>query len=448
MTSNPTEALPRRICQLCKSEYPGTVLFCSIDGAKTIPSDLYEDESGKCIGGKFILERRIGCGGFGTIYQAREKLTNKPVAVKLQYRWSATDPEKRQLVINEARALMTVHSRHAVTLHGVGEEDERIYLVLEFVNGPNLRRWWKDAYGFEPIPPYVVIEIAEQVCIALRDIHDDGVLHRDLKPENIIIEQRGAKLLIKVVDFGIAKLTEDVSNESALDPGRGYWTLNYAAPERYDGKELDARSDLYSFGVVLYEMLTGKLPFEITSIASLIETCKRRPVPPSKIVTCLADHAGLENLVMQLLERDPARRPLSAAEVATRLSDLKKAKVPLHQRLPSSVIAGIFGTIIGFGIAIILSSRGVADIQTSDVVEHFVVDTADANVQGDIMDCYIHESTISELAITDSTLVEDVMRVDANRVPPKTKRATKRPTIMELINRTLDGSRYGKGKRR
>src|SRR5712691_1859102 len=228
----------------------------------------------------------IGAGGMGEVYRARDTRLDRIVAIKVLPAHLADRPELRERFEREARTIASLNHPHICTLHDIGQQDGIDYLVMEYLEGETLtQRLQKSALPLEHVLQYA-IEISD----ALDKAHRKGVTHRDLKPGNIMLTKTGSKLL----DFGLAKLKQEVAPANvqlselptASDPltakGTIVGTMQYMAPEQLEGKEVDARTDIFAFGTVIYEMATGKRCFEGKSQASLIAAIlERDPTPIS-----------------------------------------------------------------------------------------------------------------------------------------------------------------------
>jgi hypothetical protein len=279
--------------------------------------------------GQYILEEKIGGGGMGEVWRARHRLLIRPAAIKLIRPQMAGDPELLlRRFEREARATAALKSPHTVQLYDFGAtEDGRLYYVMELLDGLDLDTLVRQ-YG--PLPAERVVHILRQVCSSLQDAHGNGLVHRDIKPANVVVSRAGTTFdFAKVLDFGLVKL--DSPRESGGDAvkltseGSASGTPAFMAPEVVLGVvDTDHRVDLYALGCVAYWLLTGKLIFEGRSVVEVMfhhaHTAPRRPSVASE----LPIPAPLEDLVMECLEKDPARRPPSAEAVSTRL-----AAVPL-----------------------------------------------------------------------------------------------------------------------
>ena len=246
------------------------------------------------------MEAQIGAGGMGTVYRAVDTRLGRMVAIKIAAeRYS----ERFQL---EARAISTLNHPHVCTLYDVGPN----YLVMEFIEGSTLAAEIKKG----PLAPEMAARYGAQIAGALAEAHALGIVHRDLKPSNVMLTRHG----VKVLDFGLAKvLAETGITETDAIMG----TPAYMAPEQVEGGEPGAAADLFSLGLVLYEMAVGRLPFPGASLGQMLSSGRATALPhPSR--ERVGVPASLDGLVARLLEKDPAKRPQSAAEVARELSVL------------------------------------------------------------------------------------------------------------------------------
>ncbi|MEM7455873.1 MAG: protein kinase [Planctomycetota bacterium] len=242
----------------------------------------------------------IGRGGMGAVYKVRQKNLDRIVALKV-FLYRADDPEFAARFSREARALAKLNHPNIVTVHETGKRGSMSYLVMEFIDGLNLREMCTNA----EITPLEAMNLVPQLCDALQYAHDQGVIHRDIKPENILVDRSGR---IKIADFGLAKMTNATVNDPTLTHTQQVMgTLNYMAPEqRETPTEVDHRADIYSLGVVIYEMLTGELPLG-------------RFQPPSKKVEV---DIRIDEIVMRALEKEPGRRYQQISEFQTGLQSV------------------------------------------------------------------------------------------------------------------------------
>jgi serine/threonine-protein kinase len=277
--------------------------------------------------GQYLLEEKIGGGGMGEVWRARHRLLIRPAAIKLIRQQPpgamAGDPELLIMRFErEARATAALTSPHTVQLYDFGvTEDGRLYYVMELLDGLDLDTLVRQ-HG--PLPAERVVHLLRQVCAALQDAHGNGLVHRDIKPANVVVSRAGTTFdFVKVLDFGLVKLDspragKDAINLSAEDSWSG--TPGYMAPEVVLGAtDTDHRVDLYALGCVAYWLLTGKMVFEGENpMQVMMKHAQAEPKRPSDRVD-LPIPAALEALVMECLEKDPARRPASAEVVRSRL---------------------------------------------------------------------------------------------------------------------------------
>jgi serine/threonine-protein kinase len=263
---------------------------------------------------KYLIEEHLGSGGMCDVYRARHVGMDKPVAVKVLKSQLASDPKIAKRFEQEARAASRIHHPHAINVTDYGiDSDKTPFIVMELVKGETLGQTLRSTGAFSVER---AANILRQVCGALEAAHTVGVIHRDIKPENIILAEYDGSDWVEVVDFGVAKILEDVNRRGALTGANIIvGTPRYMSPEQCEEKPVDARSDIYSVGVVLYEMLSGEAPFEGDSSTRLLMA--HAATPPAPLREKRPDlSAEVEAVVMKALEKDPALRPQSAGEFA------------------------------------------------------------------------------------------------------------------------------------
>jgi tRNA A-37 threonylcarbamoyl transferase component Bud32 len=250
----------------------------------------------------------IGQGGMGAVYKARQPSLDRLVAVKVLPPEAGRDPAFAERFTREARALARLSHPNIVAVHDVGRAGDFYYFVMEYVDGVNLRQLLRDGR----LRPAQALGIVPQICDALQYAHEEGIVHRDIKPENILLDRKGR---LKIADFGLAKLLgHDTGNFTLTGSRQAMGTLYYMAPEQMDRPlAVDHRADIYSLGVVFYEMLTGQLPVG------------RFPMPSEMAGT----DASLDEVVLHALERDPDRRYQHASEVKTDVQAPARRATPL-----------------------------------------------------------------------------------------------------------------------
>jgi predicted Ser/Thr protein kinase len=273
--------------------------------------------------GAYEIQGLLGSGGMGEVYRARDTRLDRTVAIKVLQGHLTLDEDVRQRFDREARIISSLNHPHICTLYDVGHQDGMDYLVMEFLEGESLAE--RLTKGALPLPE--VLKISVEIADALDRAHRQGLLHRDLKPGNIMLTKSGAKLL----DFGLARAVppsrsmSDLSSPTMSRPitaeGTIVGTFQYMAPEVLEGKEADARSDIFSFGAVVYEMATGRRAFEGKSQASLIASILKEAPQPLSTLAPLSP-PSLDRAVMRCLEKDPEDRWQTVRDL---LLDLKWA---------------------------------------------------------------------------------------------------------------------------
>src|SRR5580658_11329320 len=273
----------------------------------------------------YVFLEKLGAGGMGEIYKARDSRLNRMVAVKVLAPGRTRDPAGRRRFIQEARAASALNHPNIVTIHDILPEGDTQYMVMEHVSGETLHR----IISTGPLPIPQVLQISIQMANALAAAHGAGIIHRDFKPANVMVTGSG---LVKILDFGLAKLTdlqpadEDQKTLTAAPltrEGSIMGTVNYMSPEQAEGLKVDGRSDIFSFGAVLYEMVTGHRAFDGDSGISTLSAVLRDEVKPIREIAPGVP-AELDDLVIRCLRKNPAERWQSMTEVETELTGLKR----------------------------------------------------------------------------------------------------------------------------
>jgi serine/threonine protein kinase len=311
-------------CWQCGVDVEDELRFCHHCGASLDKPDDAEEESllGTVIAGNYKLVEVIGSGSMGKIYKAEQLSLGKIVVIKLLLRHLLGDITLSKRFQREARAASILNHPNLIHVIDFGQmEDGPLYIAMEYVAGTDLAQLLYEEY---PLDDERMIHIVKQVCFALDEAHAKGVLHRDLKPENIMVgDRRATKDFVKVLDFGIAKLQDSAANPDTFNTVAGVvcGTPEYMSPEQARGDLLDPRTDLYALGIILYQLLTNRLPFEGESALHVVtQHLSEPPIPPSKIVPDV--NKILEALTLALLAKDRAARPASALDV---VAELEKA---------------------------------------------------------------------------------------------------------------------------
>lgn len=312
-----------KACVHCKLNYPNDSAACFLCGR---PLELIQDPRiGTTIAGRYLIEDVIGEGGMATVYSAHHRLVDRPCAIKIMNPNFAKNEVIRERFRREAKAAQKLAHPNIIEIFDQGESpDGLVYLVMELLRGVTIA----DLLDRGQVPVERTLPIAIQIARALARAHDLEVIHRDLKPENIFIAQDfEGHDLVKILDFGIARSMQDARLTGA---GEVFGTPQYMAPERITSIDAGPSADLYAFGVILYEMLAGQLPFEASDVTSyFLKHLKERPVPLCNLVAHVPP--ALDRLVMELLEKDPKDRPVDAHRVR---ADLTAIAESLGLRVP------------------------------------------------------------------------------------------------------------------
>jgi len=269
--------------------------------------------------GHYRILDRIGAGGMGEVYRARDTRLGRTVAIKVLASGVASDLERRELFLREARATGLLSHPNIAALYEIGEDQGLLYLVFEFVPGETLRT----TSAGRPLNPRRALDFAIQIADALADAHAEGIVHRDIKPDNIIVTPKGNA---KILDFGLAAWTsggaerEQAARAVKMMAGGGTMlsTVAYMSPEQALGEQVDARTDIFSLGIVLFEMLTGRLPFTATTSTELaLQIVKAPPPVPSSVNPQVPKE--LNAIVRKALTKSMDRRYEAAATLAAEL---------------------------------------------------------------------------------------------------------------------------------
>jgi serine/threonine protein kinase/tetratricopeptide (TPR) repeat protein len=322
LTDNPDAS---RFCASC-----GTELFPSGDilAAKTMtrPTGRKAFVKGTTLAGKYTILAELGRGGMGEVYLAEDASLDRKVAIKLLPEEMYQDPMARSRFIREAKAAAALDHPYICSIHEVGETENRLFFAMEYVQGKTMR----DRISEGPLPLKQALPIAEEITEALQVAHEKGMIHRDIKPANIMLTEKGHA---KVMDFGLAKQVMSADKQRALadlsvtltDEGLAPGTPAYMSPEQLHGQALDQRSDIFSFGIVLYEMLSGVHPFKKkTGLTTLSAILSEDPRPIVELIKSVPE--PLQQIIGKLLAKDPSDRYQSMKDVH---ADLRKMHADL-----------------------------------------------------------------------------------------------------------------------
>src|SRR5512139_2282310 len=279
--------------------------------------------------GHYQITEKLGEGGMGIVHKARDTRLDRFVALKVLPPEKVSDPERKRRFIQEAKAASALNHPNIITIHDIDQADGIDFIAMEYVAGKTLDQ----RIGHRGLRLNDALKYAVQIADALAQAHSAGIVHRDLKPTNIIVSEDG---VVKVLDFGLAKLTEQIKGDetasTATVDGEGrpiteegviVGTVSYMSPEQAEGKKIDARSDIFSLGSVLYEMVTGQKAFQGTSKTSTLSAIlHQEPKPVSGITPTIP--ADFEKLISRCLRKDPAKRLQHMDDVKVALDELKE----------------------------------------------------------------------------------------------------------------------------
>jgi len=300
-------------CPSCRKRYPDNVATCEADGEKLLPNEVFsgadvELAAGQMVG-EYRIEAKIGEGGFGSVYRAVHPVIGKAAAIKVLNRQYSANPQMVARFVAEARAVNQIRNRNIIDIFSFGGlEDGRNYYVMELLEGMPLDRALKQKGR---LAPEEAIPILRGVARALDAAHAAGIAHRDLKPENVfLVMEDDSPIFPKLLDFGIAKLLGDSEVSVKTRTGQPIGTPYYMSPEQCRGKHVDHRTDIYSFGILVHEVLSGRVPFTGDGVMDVL--LKQTTADPPALSSVCPDLAPqLDGPVLDMLRKDPDLRPAS-----------------------------------------------------------------------------------------------------------------------------------------
>ncbi len=303
-------------CPSCQTEVAESQKFCPSCGTALAPTGGSESAAdvmiGQTLGGKYKVVRLLGEGGMGAVYEGEQQLgtTKRKVAVKTLHPHLSRDPKIKARFEREVGTIAELEHPNTIQVYDFGSTPEGIlYIVMEFLQGKSLADTLEKEGAMQPDR---VAHIMDQVCGSLAEAHGRGIVHRDLKPDNVVlVERAGKKDFVKVLDFGIAKRSkeEDKNEQKLTQQGMVLGTPPYMSPEQFTGKPIDARSDIYSLGVMAYEMLTGKLPFKAdTAWEWATQHMTANPIPIESLAEGMRAPEGMRDAIRKALAKAPEDR--------------------------------------------------------------------------------------------------------------------------------------------
>jgi serine/threonine protein kinase/Flp pilus assembly protein TadD len=337
-------------CPKCQIDHPDSQTHCALCGTKLVP-DKPENEkappqekisvpptetfkapkeeltTGSTFAGRYQIIEELGKGGMGRVYKALDKEIKEKIALKLIKPEIGSDATTIERFRNELKLARQISHKNVCRMYDLNKDANSFYITMEYVSGEDLKSFIRRA---ESLGAAKATFIAKQVCKGLEEAHRLGVIHRDLKPQNIMIDQEGNA---KIMDFGIAR---SLKTKGITGSGVMIGTPEYMSPEQAEGKDVDQRSDIYSLGVILYEMVTGRVPFEgDTPFAIGMKHKSEAPKPPKEINAQIPD--SLNRLILRCLVKDRERRYDSAGELLVELEAVEKSLPTTEKPIPTKV---------------------------------------------------------------------------------------------------------------
>ncbi|MET0287657.1 MAG: serine/threonine-protein kinase [Polyangiales bacterium] len=378
------------ICPKCRTTFSSSLITtCYRDGEKLVDYERFvADERDpmrhKLIGGKYQLLERVGQGGMGTIYRATQSGLNRQVAVKILKRELNVDPDTVARFHREAHAMSLLVHPNTVRVYDFGQTDDGLlYLVMELLVGELLTTRMDHAL----LDVLDAVRMTQQILHSLGEAHRKAIVHRDLKPDNVFVlrAEGHGEPVIKVLDFGIAKVVAPDRRVDQFETQAGtvFGTPRYMSPEQAQGAPLDGRSDLYSVGALLYQMLAGRAPFvEDDAVVVMAKHIQERPEPPRKVRPERPIPESLEQVVLKAMAKDPGERFQEASEFVQALEaclpDVARAQQAAltgawrpkrASWLPYAALAGVLFGAGYFGVRAYAKLRTPSDVQSTQLSE-------------------------------------------------------------------------------
>ena len=335
------------ICPACNSKYEESITFCPKDGTALVPDDSQvQSREGQILAERYRIVRMLGEGGMGEVYEAEHIYIKKRVALKLLRNEITSNAEAVTRFHQEALAASTIGHDNIVAIDDFGRlPDGSVYLTMEYLAGEPL----SDLMLKGRLEPGRSLEIIMQICRGLAAAHSKGIIHRDMKPENVsIVADKDGRDLAKILDFGIAKVTSADSGENLTRTGTIFGTPHYMSPEQAMGRQLDHRTDIYSVGVIMYELFTGTVPFKAESFMGILT--QHITALPQNPRTCAPDreiHPEIERIILTAMAKEPEKRYPSMVELLEDLQNVKQTVTGMGAPAPAAAAGGGWGTTAG-----------------------------------------------------------------------------------------------------
>jgi serine/threonine-protein kinase len=352
---------------------------CPFDGGTLVAAQSYaragaDPMLGRTLAsGRYTVLARLGAGAMGTVYRARQEGTGRDVALKILRRDKAFDAASKARFEREARANSSLTSPHTVTVYDFGQaEDGSLYLAMELLDGESLGDRLRER---KRLAPDQAVRVTCEALLSLAEAHGKGIIHRDIKPDNLFLARRpaldgkGTRDVCTVLDFGIAKVREQEGLQSVeTQAGMVFGTPRYMSPEQAQGRALDPRSDLYSLGVILYQMLVGQPPFqEDEAVLVMARHIKTAPRPPRQVAPEANIPERLERIVLRALAKSPNERPADADQFRLELERALPAVERAAHEAPAAVVsAGPYAMaaarpgVIALGLTLLIAGIAMA----------------------------------------------------------------------------------------
>jgi len=309
---------------------PGSISYSDAEATNSQVARLRQDPYlGATIDGRYKVEALLGEGGMGVVYRCVHTIIGKKVAMKVLRSDLARDTEVTERFLNEAKAASSIGNAHIIDISDFGQfPDGAAYFVMEFLNGQPMS---KLVEGAQPLAVPRILHLARQIAEGLSAAHAANIVHRDLKPDNIFLVDRGGQRdFVKILDFGIAKVSSSAEGTKLTRAGAVFGTPHYMSPEQAAGQPVDHRGDIYSFGVILYELASGRLPFDADNFMGILtQHMYKAPVPIRALVPVPQDvPPGLEAIILKCLSKRPEHRYQSMQDMIVEFDKLSAGGVP------------------------------------------------------------------------------------------------------------------------